>query len=245
LARLRFGVVGASARVATAGGLGLLREAREGLRALAAVRGAQVVIAGSAGALFFGGLFNVAELPFATDEIGVGGTGFSALVAAFGVGFVAGSLSGSKGGSMALLRRRFILGLVLNAGGVLTCAAAPTMVVALLAFALAGIGNGMYLVHERVFLQETVPERFMARAYGAKDALASWGFGVAFLAAGALLSIVDPRELFALAGAGAMLAAVLTALMLRRSAGGAIPARADSPPPVAQDHGAYVEAPTR
>jgi MFS family permease len=139
------------------------------------------------------------------------------LVTSFGVGFIVGSFSGSTGGSPARLRRRFILGLVLNGLGVLTCAAAPTMPVALLAFGLAGLGNGMYLVHERVFLQETVPERFIARAYGVKDAFASWGFGLAFFAAGALLSISDARTVFWVAGAGAIVAAGVTGVILQRA----------------------------
>lgn len=217
LARLPFGSVSGGLETSAVGALQLLRDAREGLRVLGATPGARAVITGSSAALFFGGIFNVAELPFARTEIGAGGVGFSVLVTSFGVGFIVGSFSGSTGGSAARLRRRFILGLVLNGLGVLTCAAAPTMPVALLAFGLAGLGNGMYLVHERVFLQETVPEGFIARAYGVKDALASWGFGLAFFAAGALLSISDVRTVFWVAGAGAIVAAGVTGVILQRA----------------------------
>ena len=70
-------------------------------------------------ALLFGGLFNVAELPFAKTEIGTDGAGFSLLVACFGLGFVGGSLSGSKGGDVQKLRRRFIFGLTLDGLGVM------------------------------------------------------------------------------------------------------------------------------
>ncbi len=201
LLKLSFGAVSGGVD-AGAGGLRLLREAGKGLRVLAAVPGARAVIAGSSAALFFGGLFNVAELPFVTTEIEAAGTGFSVLVMSFGVGFIIGSVSGSKGGSGQLLRRRFVLGLVLDGLGILACAAAPVMLVAVPAFALAGLGNGMYLVHERVFLQQTVPESFLARAYGTKDALASWGLGLAFLAAGGLLASTDPRTVLWLAGSG-------------------------------------------
>jgi MFS family permease len=247
LVRLSFGAVSGGVDSAAAGGLRLLREAGWGLRALAAVPGARAVIAGSSAALFFGGLFNVAELPFVTTEIGAGRAAFSVLVTAFGVGFIVGSVSGSKGGSVLRLRRRFILGLVLDGLGVLGCAAAPVMLVAVPAFALAGLGNGMYLVHERIFLQQTVPESFLARAYGTKDALASWGFGLAFLGAGGLLALVDSRTVLWLAGAGAVLVAGPTWMALRR-----VDSKAEDQPVgpnrekrFDREKGRYVEAPTR
>jgi MFS family permease len=247
LVRLPFGEVAAGVETSAAGGLRLLREAREGLQVLATTPGARVVIAGSSAALFFGGLFNVAELPFATTEIGAGGVGFSVLATAFGVGFMVGSVSGSTGGTVQRLRRRFILGLILNGLAVLACAAAPTMPVAVFAFALAGLGNGMYLVHERLFLQHTVPERFLARAYGAKDALASWGFGTAFLAAGGLLAMSDPRTVFWLAGSGALVAAGVTAVILQRAhpAGEAHHVNRENQQWAEQETGGYVEAPIR
>jgi MFS family permease len=247
LVRLPFGAVTASAEATAAGALQLLRDAREGLKALAAVPGARAVIAGSSAALFFGGLFNVAELPFAKTEIGADAAGFSLLVASFGLGFVGGSLSGSKGGGVQRLRRRFILGMVLDGLGVLACAVTTSIEVAALAFAVAGAGNGMYLVHERVFLQQTVSERFLARAYGAKDALASWGFGVAFLAAGGLLSLTDPRAVFVIAGGGALLAAGLTAIVLHRAQRklDAGHTTSDRDPRLPREAPSYVEAPTR
>lgn len=247
LMRVPFGAVSGAFEASAAGGLELLREAREGLQVLAATPGARAVIAGSSAALFFGGLFNVAELPFATTELEASAAAFSLLVTSFGVGFIVGSLSGSKGGGVGRLRQRFILGLLLDGLGVLACAIAPTMPVALLAFALAGLGNGMYLVHERVFLQQTVPERFLARAYGAKDALASWGFGAAFLAAGGLLSLSDARTVFWIAGTGALLAAGVTGVVLHRAQrkAGAQRVSRDSDRLVPKEAGDYVEAPTR
>lgn len=246
LLRLPFGAVAAAVEAPAAGGLQLLREAREGLKVLGGVPGARAVIAGSSVALLFGGLFNVAELPFARTELAVGGAAFSMLVTSFGVGFIVGSVSGSQGGSDQRLRQRFILGLALDGVGVLACAAAPSLTVALLAFALAGLGNGMYLVHERVFLQQTVPDRFLARAYGVKDALASWGFGVAFLTAGGLLSLTDPRTVFWIAGGGALLAAAGTWLVLsrglRETSSGSLDRDRHR---AASESGAYVEAPTR
>ena len=193
----------------------LLREAWEGLTAVAAMRGIRIVLAGSAAALFFGGVFNVGELLFATEELDVGDAGYSALVAMFGLGFIGGSLVGSGGGSPALLRRRFLQGAFLMGLGFLLTGLAPTFAVALLTFALAGVGNGMLLVHERVIVQEAVPDALLGRTFGVKDALASWAFGTAFFAAGGLLTAIDARELIIAVGVGGLIVAAVCAAALR------------------------------
>jgi len=182
------------------------------------MQGVRVVIAGGASALFFGGVFNVAELPFASGPLEASDAGYSALVALFGLGFIAGSLAGSRGGTPALLRRRFLQGTLLMGTGFLCSAAAPSVLVGLLTFAIAGFGNGMLLVHERLIVQETVPDGLMGRAFGVKDALASWAFGVAFVAGGALLTFLTTRTLIGLAGAGVVLVALACAVALRRGA---------------------------
>jgi len=194
----------------------LFRDARAGLRVVAGMRGIRVVIAGGATALFFGGIFNVGELPFATDELETSDAGYSTLVALFGLGFIAGSLAGSGGGAPRLLRRRFVQGVFLMGGGFLLSGLAPSLLVALATFTVAGFGNGLFLVHERIIVQETVPDAIMARAFGVKDALASWAFGSAFLIAGALLTVFSPSELIAGAGAGAIVVALVCLVALRR-----------------------------
>jgi MFS family permease len=198
----------------------LLREAREGLGVVARMRPIRVVIAGSTAALFFGGIFNVSELPFATDELGTSDTGYSVLVALFGLGFILGSLAGSGGGPPGLLRKRFLQGVMLMGLGFLLSGLAPGLAIALVGFTLAGFGNGLLLVHERLIVQEDVPDALMGRAFGVKDALASWAFGVAFVAAGYLLTLVSPRELVVVAGTGGLLVCACSALALWREGGG-------------------------
>ena len=221
LARLPFGAVIATAgREVRRGAPSLLRETREGLATVARMRAIRVVIAGSTGALFFGGVFNVAELLFVRQDLDAGDAVYSILIALFGLGFVFGSLAGSKGGAPGLLRRRFVQGVVLMGLGFLLAGLSPTVVVALVTFMVAGFGNGLLLVHERVIVQEMVPDELLGRAFGVKDSLASWAFGVAFFAAGALLTIVEPRELIIGSGVGALVVAAACAAALRREARG-------------------------
>jgi MFS family permease len=194
----------------------LLRETREGMRALIGMRAIRVVILGSSAALFCGGLFNVAELFFARDDIGTSDAGFSALVAVFGLGFVCGSLAGSAGGAAGRLKRRYLLGLLVMGGGFVATGVAPGFAAALLTFGLAGFGNGLVLVYERLLIQAQVPEELHGRVFGIKDGLASWAFAVAFLAAGGALSLVEPRTLILAAGAIGVAVWLVSGLALRR-----------------------------
>jgi MFS family permease len=217
LAPIQFGAPAPGVRTADGKpAASLLREAWAGLGMVAGMRTVRVVIAGSTAALFFGGLFNVGELPFATDELGTSDAGYSILVALFGLGFILGSLAGAGGGPPEVLRRRFLQGSLLMGLGFLASGLAPTLPAALATFAVAGFGNGLLLVHERLIVQDDVPDAIMGRAFGVKDALASWAFGVAFFAAGALLTVISARELIVAAGIGGLLACAASALGLSR-----------------------------
>jgi MFS family permease len=205
LGRLSFGAAPAVEDGVGAKRPGLLREARDGLGALMHMAGIRVVVFGSGAMLLFAGLFNVAELPFAKGPLDAGESGFALLATIYGIGFVGGSLSGGRGGDHAVLSRRFLAGLAVVAAGFLACGAAPNLAVACLAFGLAGVGNGLVLVYERLLIQTTVPDRLMARIFGVKDALTAWGFAVAFLVAGGLVEAWGARTLILVAGAGGVL----------------------------------------
>jgi MFS family permease len=196
---------------------GLLREAREGLATIAGMVGIRAVIVASGAMLLFAGLFNVAELPFAIDELDAGNAGFGALTAVYGLGFVAGSLSGSRGGEAAVLKRRFLGGLAIVGVGFIACGLAPAFAVAVPAFALAGVGNGLLLVYERLLIQTTVHDSLMARTFGVRDGLSAWAFATAFLAAGGLIEVLGVRTVLLVAGAGALLVWGLSSIALRHA----------------------------
>ena len=142
------------------------------------------------------GATNVAELVLARDELGAGGTGFALLVTAFGCGMLAGSLHRAP---------RYLTSIALLAVGLLGTAAAPNLPLAMLAFAVAGIGNGLFIVTVRDLIQTTIPERSHGRAFGVLDSIDSWAFGAAILAGGALAASLGGRITFAIAGTGALL----------------------------------------
>ena len=227
LGRLSFGALAPPEAPAAGAGGGrpsLLREAREGVRATAAMAGVRVVVLATGAALFIAGVFNVAELPFATDVLGTSDAGFSVLVAGFGLGFIAGSLSGSAGGTLARLKRGYLTGLLLVALGLVATGLAPGFAAALGAFALAGFGNGAVLVYERLLIQTTVPSALMGRVFGIKDGLTAWAFALAFLAAGALVSALGVRTMLLAAGLAGVLVWLGSVVALRGAwAGGGPP----------------------
>ena len=184
----------------------LFREALQGLAATGGMPGIRALLGVSAGAMFFAGLFNVAELPFAEDILGSGDVGYSLLATSFGVGFVAGSLTGTKGGAPALLKRRYRLGILVLAVGFVLSGLAPGFGAAVGAFVLGGFGNGMVIVFERQLIQATVPDHLAGRIFGVKDALSAWAFGLAFISAGALITLIGVRELLVAAGVGGVVA---------------------------------------
>ena len=221
LSRLPFGAAPHVEEDEAASRPGLLREAREGVSVIAGLGGVRAVILASGAMLLFAGLFNVAELPFAKYEIDAGAAGFGALSAVYGLGFVGGSLSGSRGGDTAMLKRRFLGGLALVGAGFIACGVAPGFAAAVPAFALAGIGNGLILVYERLIIQTTVEDSVMARTFGVRDGLSAWGFAAAFLAAGGLIEALGVRTVLVVAGVGGLLVWALSSFVLRHTWEGA------------------------
>ena len=235
LARLSFGDAPSAAESTAARGT-LLGQTRDGIRSIGLVRGLWPILAASAAGVFFGGLVNVAELPFLKDDLGASDAAFSAMVALVGAGIAAGSLAGGAGGELKTLTNRFTIGLLLSGAGFLVAGLVPTLAVVLVMFTLAGFGNGLMLVHERLFIQETVPDELTARVFGVRDATTAWGFGVAFVSAGALVSLAGPQTVIAIAGAGVTLVALAAGYFLRHerlvsaeTAGSTSPVAAESP----------------
>ena len=194
----------------------LLREARQGLVATAGMRGLRVVLVASATALFFGGIFNVAELLLATEDLAVGEAGYSSLVAVYGVGFILGSLAGSLGGDTPTLKRRYLLGLLVMAIGFGASGVVPSYAGAVAAFAAGGYGNGLVLVYERLLIQALVPDALRGRVFGVKDALTAWAFALAFVAGAGVIAAIGTREMLVLAGLGGVLVWAVTGLALRK-----------------------------
>jgi len=195
----------------------LLRETRQGLIATAGMAGLRVILAASGAALLFGAIFNVGQPLLAQEELGSSDAGFGVLVTAYGLGFITGTLSGSRGGELSLLRRRYLSGAFLMALGFAASGLAPSVSAAVVTFLAAGYGNGMLLVYERLLIQALVPDALSGRVFGIRDAITAWAFAVGFLAAPLLLDVVGIRAMITAAGVFGLIVWLATTIALRRS----------------------------
>lgn len=198
-----------------AGRSSLLAEAREGLGIALRLRSLRTLMLGSSIAVLAAGMVNVGELQLAKVTLDAGNLGFSALVAISSIGIVAGSLVAASGGSSNSLKRRYLLGLVGMAGGMVAAGLAPVFAVAAAAFAVTGTGNGVAAAHEQVLAQRTAPPDALGRVFGIHGTLISAAFGASFLLGGALASLAGPRVLFIAAGAGLLCAWIWSVYGLR------------------------------
>jgi MFS family permease len=178
-----------------------LREVREGVRETARVPLVRTVVIASAFVILFASMLNVFELPLAHD-LGAGASGFALLLAAQGVGVVAGSLSGSRRGGLSEYKARYSSGVLALAAAMITLSVLPWFVAAVVAFVAFGIGNGVVVVHERLILQEEVPDRLAGRAFALLESLAAWGFCIAYVIAGFLVTLIGTRASIAIGGVG-------------------------------------------
>jgi MFS family permease len=201
-----------------AGGIAaLVGEVREGLSATMRAPAIRTLVLASAAVVLFGGMLNVAELLLAKRVLHAGSTGFSLLVATFGLGILAGSLAGSRAGEPSDYRRRYLGGIVFGGLALAAAGVAPNLPSAAAAFAVCGFANGTVLVHQRLLIQAAVPNRLLGRVFGVVDAATAWGFAVAFVMAGALVSALGVREVLELAGAGTVVTGLLAGVSLRRA----------------------------
>jgi MFS family permease len=181
---------------------------------LRAAGGFRMLVAAGTAITLFGGICNVAEPSLVTEDLSAGQAAFSILVAAYGLGLAAGAMTGSRGGAPARLWTAYVIGVLAFGAGLAAAAAAPGYALVLPAFALAGLGNGLVLVHERLLVQALVAERALGRAFGTLDMAASWAFGVSLLCGAAFVEAAGARGALLAAGAGALVVGVACALAL-------------------------------
>jgi len=99
-----------------------------------------------------------------------------------GAGMVAGTWANAHAGSdLGSLRRRWLFGIALSGGAMSVAGLAPNLTVALIAFALIGLGESLLVGPEMRLVQEMVSERLLGRVFGLKDVLENIGFVTAFV----------------------------------------------------------------
>ncbi|MDX6585724.1 MAG: hypothetical protein QOI31_197 [Solirubrobacterales bacterium] len=156
------------------------------------------------------------EVAFAKETLDAGDLGYGLMLASWGAGMVLGSLifSGLRGASLASL---LVGGTAAIGVAYLGTAIAPTLLVACLASAIGGTGNGVQWVAVITAIQEFTAKAYQARVIGLLESLASGLSGVGFLLGGAIAAIASPRASFAVAGLGVIAVLAIAVAVLRGS----------------------------
>ena len=154
------------------------------------------------------------EVVYAKETLDAGSGGFAALVTAWGVGLVAGSVVFARLRTRSLGAVAGVSTLAIGAA-YLGMSAAPSLAIACTAAIIGGTGNGVQWVAVLTALQEAVDASMQARVAGFFEATATAMPGLGFIIGGTLTAAVSPRAAFAVSGAGVVLVVVAGALVWR------------------------------
>ena len=170
------------------------------------------------------------EVVFAKQTLGAGDAGYGVLLASWGAGMVVGGLAFA-----ALRRAPLPLLLVVSTLAVgcayLATAAAPSLLVACLASAVGGLGNGIQWVGVMTSVQQLTSADLQARIISFLESLQTASSGLGFLIGGAVAAIANPRVSFGVAGAGVLTVLTVAYVSLARAGWGSKTADAQPPAP--------------
>lgn len=144
------------------------------------------------------------EVVLAQHTLHAGASGYGVMMSGWGAGAVLGSVA------LARWARHPGWALIAGAGlalaaGFVVMAAAPTIGVAIVGSAIAGVGNGIGITAQKTLLQQYTASRWMAMITGLNEAIAMAAPGVGILVGGAITQVSTPRAAMAVAGAGSLL----------------------------------------
>jgi predicted MFS family arabinose efflux permease len=180
----------------------------------------RALLLAQAAALVFFEFSGPIEIVYAKVTLHVGDRGYGLLLAAWGVGVVAGSLifARSLQRSLTALLGTGTLGVGL---AYLGFAAAPSLSLACVAAVVGGVGNGVQWASLISAVQRLTPHRLQGRLMGAVESLGALCPAIGLSLGGALVALTAPRAAFLVAGLGAI---ATTVLFLRVPVGGPEPA---------------------
>jgi MFS family permease len=172
---------------------------RRGLKHVGGRRDLRLLLAAQATAMVFFACVVPIEVVYAKETLEAGDAGFGALLSAWGVGIVAGSMVFAVAGRLPMLALIAISTLAI-AASYAGQAVAPSLAVACAFAVLGGLGNGVQGVAVLTAVQMRTPEALQARVAGLLESLGAAMPGIGFILGGALTAAFDPRAAFATAG---------------------------------------------
>ena len=194
----------------------LLKEAVEGIRAVMRSRDLQLILGLAAAQALTRGALTVFSVVVAIELLGTGDPGAGALMAAVGVGAVAGSLGASFLVGTRRLGVWFAVGVALWGLPLALIGVYPHEAAALFFLAFVGVGNALVDVAGFTLIGRLAPDVVLARVFGVLESLVAVSIGVGAVLAAAMIAWFGiPAALIAI-GLLCPLLAVLSVRRLRR-----------------------------
>jgi MFS family permease len=195
-----------------------LADARAGLGYAWAEPTVRAVIGGYVAIVACNGIDDVALVFLATDTLGGGERAVGLLLAAVGVGLLAGYALLARARGRLPMTVLLLAGFAVSSAGNLLTGLAWAVAAAFAVQAVRGLGIAAVDVAATTLLQRIVPARLLGRVFGSLYGGIGVAAAFAYLVGGLLLDRTGPRVAFVAAGAAGLLATGATALALRRGA---------------------------
>jgi MFS family permease len=185
--------------------------ARGGFAVLRADRVLAPLLAGVALVVLLVGMVDIVLVYLVRDTLHAGGIWYGVVEASWMAGMVAGSLGAGRVRNEPAQVRATLAGAALACAGVAGFAAAPTVAVLVPLSVLGGLGNGYAGACVSTLLMVRTPEGARGRVSAAASAIFGAAQGASLLLGGAVVLVLSPRELYAVAGLLGLAAAGLVA----------------------------------
>ena len=168
----------------------LLKEAAEGVRAVAQSRDLMLILGLAAAQSLTRGALTVFSVVVAIELLAMGEAGAGALMAAVGVGAVVGSLCASLLVGTGRLGAWFAVGVGLWGLPIALIGVFPEQAAALLLLAFVGVGNALIDLAGFTLIGRLAPDAVMARVFGVLESLVAVSIGVGSIIASLLIAWV-------------------------------------------------------
>jgi MFS family permease len=178
----------------------------------------RAVVGGYVAIVACNGIDDVALVFLATDTLGGGEAAVGLLLAAVGVGLLAGYALLARAGNWLPMTALLLAGFAVSSAGNLLTGLAWAVAAAFCVQAVRGLGIAALDVAATTLLQRVVPARLLGRVFGSLYGGIGVAAALAYLLGGLLLDRTGPRVAFVAAGAAGLVATGATALALRRGA---------------------------
>jgi MFS family permease len=158
---------------------------------------------------------NVSEVVLAKEVFSGGDFGYGMLVAATGLGLVAGSLFGGTWIAQRGLTIPYAASIGLMALGLGAAAVAPNVWVAALVVIAAGAGNGVAVVANALLVQRGAPDRLRGRAFTVVMSVGYAVLGLGMIVAGPLTNAIGARAVWGISAGLTAVGAVVGFVLVR------------------------------